>query len=84
MKLWRDTGDVINQPRTACGCVHHLDHEDIDYLLQLVCDNPDYFLDELIDLTQTNHFISVHFTTIFNELDHAGMIHKKLKCIASE
>ncbi|KAG2074849.1 hypothetical protein BDR04DRAFT_1092433 [Suillus decipiens] len=51
MKLWRDTGDVINQPRTARGRVRHLDREDIDYLLQLVHDNPDYFLDELVDLT---------------------------------
>ncbi|KAG2340485.1 hypothetical protein BDR05DRAFT_889790, partial [Suillus weaverae] len=84
MKLWRETGDVVNQPRAARGCVCHLDHEDIDYLLQLVHDNPDYFLDELVHLTQTNHLISVHFTTIFNELDRAGMSHKKLKCIASE
>ncbi|KAG2076546.1 hypothetical protein BDR04DRAFT_1204573 [Suillus decipiens] len=51
MKLWRDTGDVINQPRTARGRVRHLDREDIDYLLQLVHDNPDYLLDELVDLT---------------------------------
>ncbi|KAG2071438.1 hypothetical protein BDR04DRAFT_1135016 [Suillus decipiens] len=84
MKLWRDTGDVINQSRTARGRVRHLDREDIDYLLQLVRDNPDYFLDELVDLTQTNRFISVHFTTIFNELDRAGMSRKKLKRIASE
>ncbi|KAG2064812.1 hypothetical protein BDR04DRAFT_1234870 [Suillus decipiens] len=84
MKLWRDTGDVINQPRTGRGRVRHLDREDIDYLLQLVRDNPDYFLDELVDLTQTNRFISVHFTTIFNELDRASMSHKKPKRIASE
>ncbi|KAG2368818.1 hypothetical protein BDR07DRAFT_1222024, partial [Suillus spraguei] len=84
IKLWREMGDVINQPRTAPGRVRHLDHEDIDYLLQLLHDNPNYFLDELVDLTQTNHFISAHFTTIFNELNCAGMSHKRLKCIASE
>ncbi|KAG2369023.1 hypothetical protein BDR07DRAFT_1348485 [Suillus spraguei] len=84
MKLWRETGDVINQPRTAPGRACHLDREDIDYLLQLLRDNPNYFLDELVDLTRTNRFISAHFITIFNELDRAGMSCKRLKRIASE
>lgn len=83
-KLWREMDDVINQPRTVPGRPRHLDREDIDYLLQLICDNPDYFLDDLVDLTWTNRFISAHFITIFNELDRAGMSHKRLKRIAWE
>jgi hypothetical protein len=31
--------------------------------------NPDYFLDEFINMLKTNQFISVHFTTIFHELE---------------
>ncbi|KAG1876245.1 hypothetical protein F4604DRAFT_1530447, partial [Suillus subluteus] len=84
LRLWRDTGDVANHPRGVCGCVRRLEREDIEYLLELVHDNPDYFLDELVSLARTNHFISIHFTTVFNELEHAGMSQKKLKCIASE
>jgi len=84
LKLWRETGDVVNHPTGIRGRVRHLDRDDIEYLLQLVRDNPDYFLDELADLTRTNRFISVHFTTLYNELSCAGMSRKKLKRIASE
>ncbi|KAG2345634.1 hypothetical protein BDR05DRAFT_880038, partial [Suillus weaverae] len=84
LRLWRDTGDVANHPRGVHGRVHRLEREDIEYLLELVHDNPDYFLDELVSLTRTNRFISIHFTTVFNELECAGMSRKKLKCIASE
>ncbi|KAG1883121.1 hypothetical protein F4604DRAFT_1879257 [Suillus subluteus] len=71
LRLWRDTGDVANHPRGVRGCVRRLECEDIEYLLELVHDNPDYFLDELVSLARTNCFISIHFTT-------------KLKCIALE
>ena len=64
--------------------MRHLEREDIEYLLELVHDNPNFFLDELVSLARANRFISVHFTTIFNELERAGMSRKKLKCIASE
>lgn len=84
LRLWRDTSDVANHPRGVRGHVHHLECEDIEYLLELVHDNPDYFLDELVSLARTNCFISIHFTTVFNELERAGMSQKKLKCIASE
>ncbi|KAG2069512.1 hypothetical protein BDR04DRAFT_1021191, partial [Suillus decipiens] len=81
-----ETGDVVNpQPnRTLCGHLHVLDCEDIDCLLCLVRQNPNYFLDEFMHLLKTNGFISVHFTTIFHELEHAGVSYKKLKWIASE
>jgi len=36
------------------------------------------------DLLQKNQFISVHYTTIFRALEHAGMSRKKLKWIAIE
>ena len=64
--------------------MRHLEREDIEYLLELVHDNPNFFLDELVSLARANRFISVHFTTIFNELERAGMSRKKLKRIASE
>jgi len=64
--------------------VRQLEREDIECLLELVHDNPDYFLDELLSLARTNRFISIHFTTVFNKLERARMSRKKLKHIASE
>ena len=84
LKLWKETGDVINHPTGICGRTHQLDHEDLDYLLQLIQSNPDYFLDELVTLLHTNRFISIHFKTVFTELQWAGMSYKKLKHIAME
>ncbi|KAG2340442.1 hypothetical protein BDR05DRAFT_843179, partial [Suillus weaverae] len=86
LKLWCETSDVVNhQPSTAMrGCLRALDREDIDCLLRLVRQNPDYFLDELMHLLATNQFISVHFTTIFHELERADVSYKKLKHIAKE
>ena len=46
--------------------------------------NPDCFLDELLHLLTTNHFVSIHYTTIHQELKHAGVSFKKLKRIAKE
>lgn len=43
-----------------------------------------WFLDELANLLCDNWFISVHFTTIYNELWHAGYSIKKLRKIAEE
>ena len=45
---------------------------------------PDWFLDELLDLLETNCFISAHYTTIHRELVRAGVSNKKLKKIALE
>jgi hypothetical protein len=56
----------------------------VEYLLRLIQQNPDFFLDELLYLLKTNHFISVHYTTIHQELERAGVSHKKLKQIALE
>jgi hypothetical protein len=65
LKLWRETGDVVNHPRGVRGHVRRLD---IKYLLELIHDIPDYFLDELVNFTTTNHFISVRFITNSNVL----------------
>ena len=87
MKLWRETGDVINEPvlpRLLRGRYRSLHHTDIHYLLQLIRQNPDYFLDELLRLLKTNRFISVHYTTIHEELTRAGVSRKRLQRIARE
>jgi transposase len=84
LKLWRETGDVVKaRPLTRAG-PQLLHCEDIQYLLRLIRQNPDYFLDELLHLLQTNRFISVHYTTIHRELERAGVSMKKLKRIACE
>jgi transposase len=86
MKLWRETGDVISH--TGRNSQHSrsrlLDATDVQYLNQLIEENPDYFLDKLLRLLKTNRFISVHYTTIHNQLLRNGVSHKKLQCIASE
>ncbi|KAG1803431.1 hypothetical protein EV424DRAFT_1330924, partial [Suillus variegatus] len=84
LRLWHETGNIVNHQPTICGCLHALDHEDIDCLLCLIRQNPDYFWDELMHLLATNQFISVHFTTIFRKLECANMSYKKLKRIAKE
>jgi len=56
----------------------------MQYLLCLVRQNPDYFLNELLHLLQRNRFISVHYLTVHRELERAGVSYKKLKCIALE
>jgi len=83
LKLWRETGDVIPEAQSLWGHVQTLDWEDISYLLELIRDNPDYFLDELLSLLETNCFISVHYT-IFCELKQLNVSQKKLKRIALE
>jgi hypothetical protein len=83
-KLWHEMGDVVNPKPTLCGHICLLDVDDLQYLLRLVRQNPDYFLDELLHLLKTNRFISVHYVTIHWELEHAGVSYKKLKHIAKE
>lgn len=83
-KLWRETGDVAKPKSVTSGRRRLLHREDIDYILSLVKLRPDWFLDELLKLVKTNRFISVHFTTIFRELQRLGVSRKKLKKIAAE
>ena len=77
-------GDVVNPKPTLHGCIHLLDVNDLQYLLHLVRQNPNYFLNELLHLLKTNRFISVHYVTIHWELEHARVSYKKFKCIAKE
>jgi transposase len=84
LKLWRETGDVVPERQSMRGRVRNLDQEDLAYLLELIRDNPVYFLDELLHLLKTNRFISVNCTTIFHELEHLNVSRKKLKKIALE
>ncbi|KAJ7122446.1 hypothetical protein C8R44DRAFT_563439, partial [Mycena epipterygia] len=83
-KLWRETGDVAKPKSVTSSQCHLLHREDIDYILSLVNLRADWFLDELLKLVKTNRFISVHFTTIFRELQWLGVSRKKLKKIAVE
>jgi transposase len=84
LKLWNETGDVVKPGKPLRGRPRILDTDDIHYLIRLVRQNPDYFLDELLNLLNTNRFILVHYTTIHRELEHAGVSCKKLKHIALE
>ena len=84
LKLWRETGDVINNLPVQRGGPRTLHHTDIHYLLQLIRQNPDYFLDEILKMLKTNRFISVHYTTIHQELTRAGVSRKRLQRVALE
>ena len=84
LKLWWETGNVVKPGKSLCGKIHNLEYKDIQYLLCLVRNNPDYFLDELLNLLRMNRFISVHYTTIRWELKRAGVSRKNLKQVALE
>ena len=84
LKLWRETGDVVAAPSLIRGRLRLLNYDDVSYLLLLIEQNPDYFLDELLDLLETNRFISVHYKTIHRALKRAGVSRKKLRRIAIE
>ncbi|RXW16551.1 hypothetical protein EST38_g9310 [Candolleomyces aberdarensis] len=84
LKLRRETGDVVNHTYGLPGQPRLLHFEDVDYLIRLVRHRPDWFLDKLQYLLQTNRFVSVHYVTIHRELERAGMSLKKLKKIAME
>ena len=85
LRLYNETGDVVqHRLGVSLGPPRLLYFDDVDYLLRLVQQRPDWFLDELLDLLKTNRFISVHYVTIHCEFVHAGVSLKKLKKIASE
>jgi hypothetical protein len=84
VKLWRETGDVVSHAPNVHRGTRILDATDVQYLRQLVAENPAYFLDELLHLLQTNRFISVHYSTIHSELVRAGVSRKRLQIIAAE
>jgi len=78
LRLYNDTGNVVqHRLGVSLGRPRLLYFDDVDYLLRLVRQRPDLFLDELLDLLKTNRFISVHYVTIHRELVCAGAEHKK-------
>jgi len=84
LNLFNETGEVAKPRSLALSRPRVFNHEDLNYLLQLVYHQPNWFLDELQELMESNRFISVHFSTIHHELQHAGISLKKLRKIAQE
>lgn len=84
LNLWNNTGDIVQHTFGIRGRPRILHFDDVDYLKRLVKARPDWFLDELLFLLETNRFISAHYTTIHRELVRANVSTKKLKKIASE
>ncbi|KIM51414.1 hypothetical protein SCLCIDRAFT_52535, partial [Scleroderma citrinum Foug A] len=52
LRLWRETGDVVNHPTGSPGRPHALHFDDINYLIQLINHCPTWFLDELLSLLE--------------------------------
>jgi transposase len=84
LRLWRETGAVVKPPSILRGRPRILAHDDLQYILRLLRARPDWFLDELLKLLETNRFISVHYKTIHDELLRSGVSRKRLKIIAAE
>ena len=84
LSLFNETGEVAKPRSLALSRPRVFNHEDLNYLLQLVYHRPNWFLDELQELVESNRFISVHFSTIHRELQRAGVSLKKLRKIAKE
>ena len=84
LELWITGGDIVRHTNGVHSRPQILHFDDIDYLRHIIRHHPDWFLDELLELLKTNHFISAHFTTIHCELQCAGVSTKKLKKIALE
>ena len=82
--IWLETGAVVRPVNGRRGRHRILHFSDIDYLKRLIQHRPNWFLDELLYLLQTNRFVSIHYTTIHRELVHARVSSKKIKKIASE
>jgi len=84
LNLFNETGEVTKPRSLALSRPRVFNHEDLNYLLQLVYHQPNWFLDELQELVESNRFISVHFSTIHHELQRAGISLKKLRKITQE
>ena len=79
LSLWNTTGDIVRHIFSIHGRPWILHFDDVDYLKRLIKARPDWFLDELLLLLETNRFISAHYTTIHRELVRANVSTKKLK-----
>ena len=81
---WGDASNSLLVHVERVIALRNLDCDDLGYLLALICQNLEYFLDELLHLLETNWFISVHYVTIHHELKQADVSSKKLKKITLE
>ena len=73
LKLWRETGGVVSISNCIRGRPRILQCDDVLYLicvLSVMRHRPEWFLDELLVLLDTNHFVSVHYA-----------IHRELGCV---
>jgi hypothetical protein len=61
LKLWCETGDVVSISNRIRRRPRILQCDDVLYLIRLVRHRPEWFLDELLVLLDTNHFRSVHY-----------------------
>ena len=84
LSLWNATGEVVRERNGVRGCPRSLHFSDVEYLNRLIRHRPDWFLDEVKYLLQTNRFISARFTTVHRELVRAGISEKNIKNVASE
>ena len=68
LSLWNTTGNVVRHTFGIRGHPRILHFDDVDYLKHLIKAHPNWFLDEVLSLLETNWFISAHYTTIHCEL----------------
>ena len=61
LELWNNTGDIVRHTFGIHGHPQILHFDDVDYLKCLVHACPDWFLDELLFLLETNQFVSTLF-----------------------
>ncbi|KAG2752541.1 hypothetical protein P692DRAFT_20846674 [Suillus brevipes Sb2] len=73
LKLWRETGNVVSPMCSLHGRPRVLHCDDVLYLICLIRHHPGWFLDELLGLLDSNHF-----------LECVGVSLKKLKQIVKE
>jgi transposase len=84
LSRYRMTGRVVNEPSTKQGRPRILVHEDIVWLLKIVENNPDTFLNEFDHLLRTNRFVALHYSTICRTLLSLGISRKRMSKIAIE
>ena len=83
-KVFHETGDVVKPQSAYCGHPWIQNHVDVHYLIELIQNCPDWFLNEIQGLLEKNCFINMHYTTIHWELLQAGISLKKLCKVASK
>jgi len=83
LKIWREVGDVMRDPRRVRDAIIMTPHE-VTYLLTLIERTPDIYLDELVEELQRQHNISVSVATMSRTLKLLGLTNKRLSKHAEE